>query len=254
MTVSLILDAAIVLIAGLTIFFAVRHGFVRTVQSAVVFTLAVVVALVLRKPVAELLYRTSIPQAVENGVVSAVNGLLDPSRKEAEAGTESSVPPEESAGDGEKDEIPFLQNALAAIGVDADQYRELLREKANGTADSFRNLLSETVVPKVVSVVIQVISVVGLFLVSALLLHLIFLIIRRLVDSVGFLRAANRFLGLAVGILLAAFRVFLFAAAVGALLNVSAISSLPVFSSFRLEDTYLFRWVQAINPLNGFFS
>ena len=248
MTVSLILDALILLIAGLTVFFAVKNGFVKTVQSVAVFVLSIVVTLLLRQPVVSLLQRTSIPQSMENSVVSVISGLLD---TEADSGENKDEP---KASDSGEEEPSFLQKAFSALGIDAGQYRDLLAEKAEGTAEGLRQKLCETVVPKAVSVFLQVIAVVALFIVSNILLRLVFLLLRKIIDSIGLLRSANRVLGLILGILLAVFRVLLFVSVVGALLNVSAVSQLPVFSSLHTEDTFIFRWIQSFNPLNAFFQ
>ena len=150
------------------------------------------------------------------------------------------------------DEI--VKTALGALGIDAGQYRALIREKIDGTADGLREMLRASVVPKAVSVLIQVIAVVGLFIVSNLLLRLVFWLLRKVIESVGILRSANRVLGLVLGILLAVLRVLLFVTVVAALLNVSAISQLPVVSAFRIDETYLFRWIHSINPFNFIFG
>ncbi|MBQ3935301.1 MAG: CvpA family protein [Clostridia bacterium] len=250
MKISLILDALILLIAGLTVFFAVRNGFVKTVQSTAVFILSIVITLLLRQPVASLLYKTQIPAKVEDSIVSVISGLLDTEAKEKEAVKE----PADSSSGQEQEGPSFLQTALGALGIDAGQYRALIREKIDGTADGLREMLRASVVPKAVSVLIQVIAVVGLFIVSNLLLRLVFWLLRKVIESVGILRSANRVLGLVLGILLAVLRVLLFVTVVAALLNVSAISQLPVVSAFRIDETYLFRWIHSINPFNFIFG
>ncbi len=243
MTVSLILDALILLIAGLTIFFAWRRGLVKTIQSAAVFVLAVVITILLRQTVVSWLYRSSLPQKAEERIASAVSALLS-----NETETEQADRQEETGSPS------FLQTALSAIGIDEQHYRDLLAEKKAGTEESLRNALQEKVIPKTVSVLVQAIAVIAIFLVSALVLHLLFFLLRKLIDAVGALRAVNRVLGLIVGILLAVLRVLLFVTVVNALLRVSTISSLPVISSFHTEETYLFRWISAINPLNFLFN
>ena len=243
MTVSLLLDALILLIAGLTIFLAWRRGLMKTVQSAAVFVLAVVITILLRQTVASWLYRSSLPQKAEDRIVSAVSALLD---SETETGQDDR---QDDAGS-----PSFLHTALGALGIDEQHYLDLLQEKKTGTEESLRNALQEKVIPKTVSVLVQAIAVIGLFLVSTLALHLLFFLLRKLIDSVGALRAVNRTLGLIIGILLAILRVLLFITVVNALLRVSTISSLPVISSFHTEETYLFRWISAVNPFNFIFN
>lgn len=245
MTVSLVLDVLILLIAGLTVFLAWRRGFVKTIQSAAVFVLAIVITLLLRQTVASWLYRSSLPEKAEERITGVVSALLS---GESEKGRET-----DRAGQPE-DAPSFLQTALKALGIDEAQYRNLLQQKKAGTEESLRNALKETVIPKTVSVLVQAISVIGLFLVSALVLHLLFFLLRKLIESVGALRTVNRVFGLIVGILLAVFRVFLFVTVISALLRVSAISSLPVISAFHAEETWLFRWISGINPFNALFN
>lgn len=247
MTVSLILDALILVIAGLTIFLAIRRGFLKTIQSGVVFLLSILITLLLRQTVAALIYNTSLPQNVQTRIEEAVSSLLG---SDAQAEKPADKDPETA----EKSAPSFLQTALQTIGIDEEHYRNLLEEKKNGTVESLRSALNESVVPKAVNILVQAIAVIALFVVSNLLLRLLFWMLRSLIDAIPFLKATNRFLGVIAGILLAALRVFLFVAVVGALLRVSLIASLPVFSSFRTEDTFLFRWISAINPLNVFLS
>lgn len=242
MTISLILDGLIVLIAFLTIFFAARRGFVRTIQSTVIFILSVILTLVLRQPATTLLKKTSLPQKMETSIVSVVSGLLDADIKD---GAEPETPREQPT---------FLQAALPALGISEEVYGELLQDRISGASVNLQALLEKVIVPKTVDVLTQAIAVIGLFIIINLLLRLVFWLLRGLIESIGFLQSVNRVLGVILGIVLAAFRILLFVAVIGALLRVSAISELPVVSSFHIEETYLFRWIDSINPLNAFFS
>ena len=92
-----------------------------------------------------------------------------------------------------------------------------------------------------------------LFVATVLLLKLAGKLLTGLVEKIPFVRSANTLLGMALGVLLALVRIFVFCAVVGILVSAASMQGLGIFDSFNPADTYLYRLFDAIQILKILF-
>ena len=228
-SVSIVLDLIILAITGLTIYFAYRNGFVKTVLSALSFLIALVVALVLRAPVTSLLEQTPLADGMTNGVESALNAM-----------TEST---EESLASLIRNSGSTLHSALDSIGVENESLEEWLSTMENQSNEGLLSPLAEKIAPKIGHVVLSVVSFIVLFFLTLVLVKILSSLLTGLTERIAALRFANKTLGVIIGIVLAAVRVLLFCVIAQFLLNQSGLIGWKVLSEIHPENTILFRFI-----------
>lgn len=237
MKISIILDLAILLIAGLTIALSAYKGMLRSIRSILVFAISVLLVILLRVPVANALEKTKLPEKAETGVSSVIDELLK---------TDNAS--EEPSSDAQK-----LMSYLEGIGLDADEYRQIINDKVSSSKDSLRETLTGKIAPRVAELSVQVTAVLLIFFASTIVFNILFALLTRMIRKIDILKKTDRVLGLIIGFFLAAFRVLLFVAAVQTIMNLSFFQGIPFLSELNAGDTYLFRWIAAINPLSFLF-
>lgn len=226
---SFLLDVIIVLIAALTIVFAVKNGFVKTVLSALSFVIALTAALLLRGPVVSLLEKTPIPEKIEAGVENVLSDIL----VKEDRPLEKLISEEDSP----------IQNALCLVGVGHEELTEWLNGEKDRSDEGLFAPFIEHVSPKISNALLTAIVFPALFLLTMLACRILGAVLTGLSDHIGALRFANKTLGLIVGIVLAAFRVLLFCAAAQMLLNAAGAAGWEWSSAFTPGDTILFKAV-----------
>ena len=229
---SFVLDLIIVLIAGLTIFFAVKNGFAKTVMSALSFLIALTVALVFRAPAVELLEKTPVPDIVGEKVDALLTDLVENEK--------------DSLSDLISEPGSKLHDLLDTVGIDHSDLPDWLKEQSSGTDDALLSPLSEKLTPKLTTALLNAIVVPVLFLGSWLILWLLTITVTSLSEKVSALKFANKSLGLVIGILLALFRVVLFCVLAQLLLNVANIFGWAWAAGIDPGDTVLFKAITAI--------
>ncbi|MBQ0092927.1 MAG: CvpA family protein [Clostridiales bacterium] len=229
---SFLLDVILLLIATLTIVFAVKNGFVKTVLSALSFLIALIVALVLRAPVVALLEQTPVSEKVSEGVETVLHDLAEGSS----ASLSSLI----------EDSGSSLHSLLDTVGVEHDDLNEWLADKQNKTDDALLEPLTERLAPKLTHALLNVIVFPLLFLLSLIALKLLSAVLTGLTDRIGALRFANKTLGLIIGILLALFRMVLFCVVVQMLLNVLNATGQTIPGDICREDTVLFKLLTSV--------
>lgn len=229
---SFLLDLIIVLIAGLTIFFAVKNGFVKTVLSALSFLIAIVVALIFRGPAVALLEKTPVPDMVEEKVDALLTDLVS---KESNSLSDLITEP------GSK-----LHDLLDSAGIEHADLTEWLNGQTSKTDDALLAPLTQKLAPKITSALLDAIVVPVLFLATWLILWIISATVTKLSEKISALKFANKTLGLVIGILLALFRVVLFCVLAQLLLNVAGVFGWEWATHFDPDDTLLFKTITAI--------
>ena len=230
---SMILDLLLLLIAGLTIFFAARNGFVKTFLSAASTLIALIIVFLFTAPLAEALEQTSLADAVRANTETFLDQLVE----------------EQGAGDSYElasDRDGKLYQLLESVGVDGERFYRWVEEQGATAKEQFREKLVTYIADHVTPLLLRALSVAILFFGSFLVLKLVSILLTGIVESIPFVREANRLLGLVLGILLALVRVFLFCAVVRVLLDTASLAGWSALAGLDPDRTILFRLLGSI--------
>lgn len=230
---SFLLDLIIVLIAAVTIFFAVKNGFVKTVLSALSFLIALAAAFILRAPVVAILEQTPISENMTESVETVLTDLV---KENASSSLSSLI----------EDSGSSLHALLDTVGVEHEDLKAWLSERSEKSDDDLLTPLAERLAPKLTHALLNAIVFPVLFIVSLIVLKLASALLTGLTERIGALKFANKTLGLIIGILLAVFRVILFCVIVQLLLNVLNATGRPAPLDITREDTMLFKLITSI--------
>ena len=237
---SLILDLIILLIGGLTILFAARNGFVKTLLSTASTLIALLIVFLFTAPLTEALENSSLAEAVHTNTAAYLDQLVE----EQHAGDSYAL-----ASDRESELYPLLES----IGVDGDSLYTWVSEHADLAKEQFREELISFIAEHVTPLLLRALSVAILFFGSFIVLKLLSLLLTDIIEQIPFVREANHALGLVLGIVLALIRVFMFCAVVRVLLDTASLSGWSAFAGLDPDKTLLFRLFGSIPFLHLLF-
>lgn len=230
---SAILDILIVVIIGVTIGFAVKNGFVKTVLSAASFLIALVVAFLFVAPVRDAFLESGMAVKVRTAVDESITSFVTDT---SESRRNCRIP----------DKLEF-------IGIDKDELQTKWNNWRSGNTEALKNELVGYVSEPVLRAVATFTAFILLYLGSVLVLRLAAYLLDKLTD-LPILRQANKLLGLAAGVVLALLRVWLFCAVVRLLLPCADTLGLDFVSRIDPSATFLFKFFYENNFFNFFFA
>ncbi len=237
---SFLLDLLILLIAGLTIFFAVKNGFIKTFLSTASTLIALIIVLLFSTPLTEALARSPLADAVRTNTEACLDQLIE------DSGAEDSY---SLASDRDGELYPILES----VGIDSEKFSRWVGERESMAKDAFREALIDYIAEPVIRLLLRVLSVALLFFGSLLLLRIASFLLSGVIERIPFLREANHILGLVLGVLLALIRVFLFCAVMRVLLNTAGVAGVSALAGIDPEKTLLFRLFDGIHLLRFLF-
>ena len=236
---SAILDILIIVIIALSIFFAAKRGFIRTLLGGTSFLIAVAVALAFINPVRDYLGNSSVADKARASLYDTLAGFV--------SSDSESYDPKLL-----EDNSAFM-NMISVFGIDTEEIREKWQEWRTENTEKLRVDLEEYVSKPVVHAVATVVAFLVLFLGSLLILQLALFLLDRFF-RLPVLRQANTFLGVLLGVILAAVRVYLFVALVNLLLPYGIQLGWTFFSQLDAGSTILFSWFCEHNLFMVFFG
>ena len=230
---SWILDICILLILGLTIFFAVKNGFVKTALSTLSFALAVLITACLLNPVRNAFMKT---QLAENITAETQNSINDYIKENRFSGVKELI-------DKKPEEFRAL---LSAVGIEISDIEEWYETEVKDSDEAQLRDLSRKIAEPAVYAVVTLVSVIVIYICARLVL----LILTKILDAVAklpVLKTANRVLGLLLGIVLAVVRISLFCLIIRVLVDNSEFIGWDFLTAIDTENTLLFRLFEKIN-------
>lgn len=227
---SLILDLIILLIAGLTIFFAAKNGFVKTFLSAASALIALVIVFLFTSPLTGALEKSAFGNAIHDSTESFLDQLVE-------------VQPTDGGYTLANDPNSELSSLLDSVGIDKDALSEWMSEHIGQTQEHFREELIDFIADRATSLLLRALSIAVLFFGSFIALKLLSILLTSVIEKIPFVRGTNRILGLVLGILLALLHVFVFCAVVRVLLDTASMAGWTALSGFDPEKTFLFRLI-----------
>ena len=153
---SAILDILIIVIIALSIFFAAKRGFIRTLLGGTSFLIAVAVALAFINPVRDYLGNSSVADKARASLSDTLAGFV--------SSDSESYDPKLL-----EDNSAFM-NMISVFGIDTEEIREKWQEWRTENTEKLRVDLEEYVSKPVVHAVATVVAFLALFLGSLLIL------------------------------------------------------------------------------------
>ncbi len=237
---NLILDLCIAAIAGITILVAYKRGFVKTFISAVSSILAMIVVMLFTAPVANILAETPLADSVRDKTAVFIDELVENSEAA-------------DAFELVQDKTGELYVVLESTGVDLGEFSDWMEESISQSEETFRENLVEYVSGPMSTLVMRAVAMLALYLGSLILLKIAASLLSGVIEHLPFLKQANHALGMLLGVVMAVVYVFVFCAIVGILINTSSLTGLTALEQIVPEETYLYRWFDAIQILGYLF-
>lgn len=226
-----VLDIIIVIIAALTIYFAYKRGFIRTVLSASSFLIAIVLTVLLLSPVKNALMQSSLADDVRARVKTEINGIIE---SQGVKNVEDLADKDSKVGE--------FTAILDKIGLSKDDLKVKLNEwKAeNDVQDSLKEKLIDYISAPVTDAIVTVAAIVLIFFGSLILLKITAYILDK-VCKLPIIKTANKLLGVAMGVVLALVRIYLFVILVKMLLPNGNALGIDMLTSINPDKTLLFK-------------
>lgn len=226
---SWILDIIILAIIGLTVFISYKNGFVKTLISAGAFIIAIILTSLLSSPVASLIKSTPMADAIRESTEEKIaSSLLE------------STP--DDLLDGKNEDFNALLNFAELDSEDIAEYID---------AENAAHTLAEKIAEPIIDIAASIIAVIIIYISTQIVLS----ICGKLLDKIAnlpILRTFNKIGGIALGIVLAVFRVFLFCFLMRVLIEVGTFTGSEFLMSFDTESTILFDLISNVNIFSFF--
>lgn len=228
---SILLDIIIVAIIALTIYFAFKNGFVKTAISALSFLLAIAVTAAFASPLADFLKETAVAETVEAATEQTITDALakDP------IGINGLL-------EGKSEEF---NNLLTLAQIDRSELAAWYSSNI-ANAESGEVMLAKRIAAPMVDIIATLIAIIVLYIGTQVILSIAAFILNK-IASLPILRTANKGLGLAVGVVLALFRVCLFCFVMNLLIENALFLGNGFISSLNPESTLLFKFFSNID-------
>ena len=226
-----ILDVIIILIIGLTIFFAAKKGFIKTLISAVSFVIAIIVTVMLCEPFAEILKDTAIAKTIETATEEQITDIILNESHEIDA-----------LLDGESEQF----NTFVTIaGYDRTELANWFDANV-ANSDTAESMLAKKISEPIIDTIALLLAVIILYAGVQIILWVVSLVLD-LVANLPVLRSCNTLLGIILGAALALVRVCLFCFAVEILIENSAFLGSDLIESLSPEKTVLYKFFSEID-------
>lgn len=226
-----ILDIIIVIIASLTIYFAYKRGFIKTLLSASSFLIAIVLTVLLLSPVKSALMSSSLAEDVRSRVETEINDIISSNGiKDVEELT------------GKDSKISEFTTMLEKIGLSQEDLNDKFKEwKADSvTQTSLKEKLVDYIADPVVDAIITVAAIILIFFGSIILLKITAYVLDK-VCKLPILRTANKLLGVLMGVVLALVRIYLFVILVKLLIPNGNALGIEMLADINPDKTLLFK-------------
>ena len=224
------LDIIIVLIIGLTIYFAAKNGFVKTAISASSFIIAIALTAAFATPLAEVIKQTPLSITIRNATEDRIEDILLDGSYEIK-----------SLVVGESDEFNKL---LSVAGIDIDDLESYSRIDTDKAAYNLAVKISEPIIHTIAMAVAIVAIYIGT--------RIVLMIVAFILDQIFRLPVFNKLGGIIVGVVLALIRVCLFCFIAGLLIKNADFLGNEFISNLVPEKTLLFKFFNEIDIFSFF--
>ena len=240
MLIAIILDLLVLGVVVGSAILAYKKGFIKTLFSLVGGIAAVVLAVSFSEPVAAWLDSAFIGPAVKSSVLTAVNGSpLTEDYNEALESIDVSL---------KLREMPEgLRSFLESINIDVEETIFKAEQNKASSVDAREQLISDIVAP-ISATISKVIALIGLIIIFFLLLFVASLLLNAIFKLLPFGKTLNHVGGVLFGVARGILLVMVLGAILYGLGKGNYLISLD-----DIENTWILKWVNAINPILNLF-
>lgn len=240
MLIAIILDLLVLAVVVGSAILAYKKGFIKTLFSLVGGIAAVVLAVSFSEPVAAWLDSAFIGPAVKSSVLTAVNGSpLTEDYNEALESIDVSL---------KLREMPEgLRSFLESINIDVEETIFKAEQNKASSVDAREQLISDIVAP-ISATISKVIALIGLIIIFFLLLFVASLLLNAIFKLLPFGKTLNHVGGVLFGVARGILLVMVLGAILYGLGKGNYLLSLD-----DIENTWILKWVNAINPILNLF-
>lgn len=180
---SIVLDAAVLVIILIVAFFTMKRGFVKSIIGLVSLVLTLLIISACSKPVATFLYDSIIDKPVQNSIVKSLDEQ-DQKNDEAINSVWNSLP-------------KFLTNTAENSGITTDSIGKIIKNDSDNT-EIAENFSRNVVRPTAISIITFAVNII-LFIVLTILFRFLSKVICKLFKA-PVLKQVNKALGLVLGV------------------------------------------------------
>ncbi len=233
---AIILDILVLVIIGVSVFFAYKKGLIKTLFSLLGGITAVVLAVSMSASVGNWLNEKFIGPAIRNTVLTAVNGsALGESYDEALNSVDVA---------GKLQEMPeSLRSFLEKLNVDIDSIVDSA-EQSKADSVAAKEKLIDSIAQPVSKVISKTVALIGL----AIIFFIVLFVVTNLLDAVFRILPLGKTVNNVGGIIFGVIRALLIVMVLGALAYGLARGNV-LLSMEDLENTYILKIVNYFNPI-----
>ena len=231
------LDIIIVLIIGLTIYFAAKNGFVKTAISASSFIIAIALTAAFATPLAEVIKQTPVADSIRTSTEEKIADIL----------LDGSVDVDNLL-DGESEEF---NNLLSLAGIDSNSLTDWYEDKVVSGIEEATARLAEKIAEPIIHTIAMAVAIVAIYIGTRIVLMIVSFILDQ-IFRLPVLKAFNKLDGIIVGVVLALIRVCLFCFIAGLLIKNADFLGNEFISNLVPEKTLLFKFFNEIDIFSFF--
>lgn len=230
------LDVIIILIIGLTVFFAAKNGFVKTAISAVSFIVAIAVTAAFASPFAEFIRDTAVAKTIETATEEQITDILLDGSHEID-----------SVLNGESEEFNTF---ITIAGLDREELSQWYAQNVVD-AETAESQLAKKIAAPIIDTVAMLVSILLLYIGTQIILSILAFLLDK-IARLPVLKSCNKLLGTILGIVLALVRVCLFCFVVEILIENSAFLGSDMIANLKPENTFLYKIFSEIDIFSFF--
>ncbi|MBE6692082.1 MAG: CvpA family protein [Ruminococcaceae bacterium] len=231
------LDIIIVLIAGLTIYFAAKNGFVKTAISASAFIIAIALTAAFATPLAEVIKQTPVGDSIRTATEEKISDILLDGSFDID-----------NLLDGKSEEF---NNLLSLAGIDSENLNDWYEDKVVSGMEEATARLAEKIAEPIIHTIAMAVAIVAIYIGTRIILMIVAFILDQ-IFRLPVLNACNKLLGIVVGVVLAAIRVLLFCFIANLIIANADFLGSDFISNLAPEKTLLFKFFNEIDIFSFF--
>lgn len=231
---SWILDIICIAIIVLTIAFAAKNGFVKTLVSAAAFLIAVFITFCFASRLSEALRSTPVADRIRESTRDKIEDILleNPGHGEALLNGESEA----------------FNTLLAIAGYESGDVRGWIKGESD---DSLAAVIADKISEPIIGVICTALAIVILYFGSRIALALIAWLLDKIM-KLPVLRSCNKLLGILLGAVLAVMRVMLFCFVANLIISNAEFLGADILKSIDPQKTFIFEFFSG-NKVFSFF-
>lgn len=239
------LDVIIILIAAITIFFAAKNGFVKTLISALSFVIAIAITVTFAQPLSQTFKETAMAETIKEVTEEKITDYLL------------------NSGEGSRNfgallggENQGFNEFIGVAGFDASALNEWFTENVFDLEAAYNEAIramAEKIAQPIIDTMALLLAIVVLFFGT----RIVIMIVAKILDVIAclpVLKKCNKILGIILGIVLAFARICLFCFAISVVIENAEFLGSNIIESLKPDNTILYKFFSEIDIFSFFIK